>query len=213
MENRLFIFIFQPQSSLLKGRWLIFVHYFLVGLSVIDFSSSSSLSCIHTSEGASQNWTQPSEGWVHISRWICFCRYTRDESLISHQHLISVLYWWMYGLGSDELLLQNCSAASYSTPSLCTCLLLPKCTTLCLTLLNCTPSLFRSLFCDDFDLAYSLLSGKVQVNADNSANQRISLKQPSSPVFFFCVWSFHVYSGKVPSASSGSCAVYLHLSW
>lgn len=66
----------------------------------------------------------------------------------------------------------------------------------------------------DFDLVDSHLRGKVQVNANNSANKlKKKSKQSSSPFFFECVCMISLYSGKAPAASSGFCRVYLHLSW
>lgn len=64
------------------------------------------------------------------------------------------------------------------------------------TLIELTLPFFRSLFCDDFDLADSILRGKVQANADNSANQKH--QESSFPYPLFCV-----ISGKVPSSYSG----------
>lgn len=207
LENTLLVFVLQPQSSLLWNRWLRFVHYFLIGLAVRNLSSIFSLSCIHISEGASQNWTQPIEGWVHHVRYACPLW---DENLISQQLLISPLCWWMYGVRADELFLQNCSIASFSTLSLSTCLFLLTFTTMCLSLLNCTPSFFRLLFCDHFDLAYSLLKSEVPVNADNSENQKLHEKA-SSPLLLYGLSAFILV--KFPLLHQALVTVSLHLSW
>lgn len=205
LENTLFIFVLQPQSSLLWSRWLRFVHYFLIGLAVRDLSSVSSLRCIHISEGASQNWTQPSEGWVHH---IGYAGPLWDENLILQQLLISPLCWWMDGVRSDELLLRNCSLASFSTLSLSTCSFLLTFTTL--FLLNCTPSFFRSLFCGHSDLSHSLLKSEVPVNADNSENQKLHDKA-SSPLLWYDLSAFILV--KFPLLHQALVTVSLHLSW